>query len=240
MTDDERGLLNAVIESPDDDVVRLVYADRLQEQDTKESRARAEFIRLQIDHTDFDAASYKIQQRIRYLRRVFCPNGLGYDLGTFGDDLDSSHGSYKWRRGFVSELRCTLAQFVGGKCIECVETGLLIRDGFAYDAACQPCGGTGRTPGLADVIFRDHPVTTVVLTNIEPQDGGFGWWFGFENGVRNEHRHCLPNEIMRYGLQERGGCKYFHTREAAIAAKSRACVDYARGRCGFGALRQIT
>ena len=49
MTDIGSALLQAIIDEPEDDTHRLVYADWLEgEVDTAESRARAEFIRVQI------------------------------------------------------------------------------------------------------------------------------------------------------------------------------------------------
>ena len=48
MTDGER-LLAAVIDAPDDDLPRLAYADWLEERGDAAGRARASFIRLQIE-----------------------------------------------------------------------------------------------------------------------------------------------------------------------------------------------
>jgi uncharacterized protein (TIGR02996 family) len=259
MTDTERGLLNAVIESPDDDNVRIVCAGWLEDHGQEE---RAKFICAQIELAKIDAQRPRavpmtadneaFWQRRQHLKaeqkRLWGLLDLGIGHGvqcvlnrTYRETSLSPNQVYAvYERGFVSELRCTLAEFMGGDCERCrVRRG---REGYlvhkrAYDD-CPQCNGTGRVPGLAETIFRDHPVMTVMLTDVEPQESGFGWWFGFENGVRNELRHCLPNEIMEYNLQERGGSKYFPTREAAIAAKSRACVDFARGRCGFEPLQK--
>jgi uncharacterized protein (TIGR02996 family) len=49
MSDTEASLLAAIVESPEDDLVRLVYADWLSEQPDEAARARAEFIRLEIE-----------------------------------------------------------------------------------------------------------------------------------------------------------------------------------------------
>jgi uncharacterized protein (TIGR02996 family) len=52
---DRRAFLDAIIENPDDDTVRLVYADWLDEHGSEANRARARLIRLQIElHRDED------------------------------------------------------------------------------------------------------------------------------------------------------------------------------------------
>lgn len=53
MGEEQRGLLQAVLDNPQDDVVRLIYADYLQEVSSLASdRARGEFIRLQVLEED--------------------------------------------------------------------------------------------------------------------------------------------------------------------------------------------
>lgn len=47
-TDTRQSLLDAILDAPEDDLPRLVYADHLEEFGDAEDRARAEFIRLQI------------------------------------------------------------------------------------------------------------------------------------------------------------------------------------------------
>jgi uncharacterized protein (TIGR02996 family) len=45
---EERALLRAICDDPDDDGVRLVYADWLEERGGPDDLARAEFIRVQV------------------------------------------------------------------------------------------------------------------------------------------------------------------------------------------------
>jgi len=80
------------------------------------------------------------------------------------------------RRGFVAEVRCTMAAFVGGVCGRCEGTGRIekpprLRRGHSTQGMmmdCPACSGTGRTPGLAAVLFTAQPVTGVWLTDREP------------------------------------------------------------------------
>src|SRR5262245_6782880 len=52
---ERQAFLRAIIDEPDDDVVRLVYADWLDEHgDTEADRARAAFIRLQVEAARLD------------------------------------------------------------------------------------------------------------------------------------------------------------------------------------------
>lgn len=68
MTADERGLLAAVCESPDDDVPRLVYADWLDEHGRPD---RAEFVRLQIRQRQLTgAAAGAATRRLKWLARL--------------------------------------------------------------------------------------------------------------------------------------------------------------------------
>src|SRR5262245_26190478 len=50
----EQSLLQAILEAPDDDAVRLVYADWLEEHGTAHDTARAEFIRVQVELTKLE------------------------------------------------------------------------------------------------------------------------------------------------------------------------------------------
>ena len=66
---DHQAFLSAIIDRPDDDLLRLVFADFLEERGDPD---RAEFIRLQIEHaaTEPDADGWAVRDlRIRELLR---------------------------------------------------------------------------------------------------------------------------------------------------------------------------
>jgi uncharacterized protein (TIGR02996 family) len=265
MTDDERGLLNAIIESPDCDTVRLVYADWLEEQGQAE---RAEFIRLSIAHDgvpktrtpdmpylewrqirDRAESLFELHWRDWFPSHATAPRTLIYLIAkkaSINGGTECEHLIVD--RGFVAEICCTLAQFMGGECENCGGTGRVDGDRYEQSEPCPTCGGeygpsdednpsgvvpgTGTTPGLARTLFGHHPITRVVLTGCEPNDYGppedqlrFGWLSEHEPSHSGASR--LPRQLLVLMKKMR-----FPTREAAIAAKSAAAVDYGRGLCG--------
>jgi uncharacterized protein (TIGR02996 family) len=69
MTPDEAAFLRAIVENPNDDAVRLVFADWLDEQGQS---ARADFIRVQIERANLpanDARQAKLKERDLALRK---------------------------------------------------------------------------------------------------------------------------------------------------------------------------
>jgi uncharacterized protein (TIGR02996 family) len=111
MDADERALLAAIIAQPDDDTVRLVYADWLQEHDQPE---RAEFIRVQCAYA-----------RLRYGSPEYERNGAELQSRSF--DLDQEFAE-SWiaeldlppnqkttclfRRGMVGAVWCSVRYFL--------------------------------------------------------------------------------------------------------------------------------
>src|SRR5436309_3563251 len=96
----------AIRESPDDDTPRLVFADWLEEHGDDHSRARAEFIRLQIEAArapEEDPYFRPRQERIEQLRQEHERAWLGV-AGQPSSDPDRP-ASVQWKRGFVSLLR---------------------------------------------------------------------------------------------------------------------------------------
>jgi uncharacterized protein (TIGR02996 family) len=122
------------------------------------------------------------------------------------------------RRGFVSEVRCTLAAFVGGQPCECV--GINTAGEPQPAIFCPTCKGDPafRTVGLAAELARRHPVERVALTDREPEhvsrEPGFDSW-------------QWPGEFGPKG--------WFPTEEAAVAAMNEWAVAYARAAAGLTA-----
>jgi uncharacterized protein (TIGR02996 family) len=250
MTDDERGFINAIIESPDCDTVRLVYADWLEERGQME---RAEFIRLSIAHDgvpktrtpemphhewrqirDRAESLFDWNWRDWFPSHAAAPRTLIYLIA----NKASINGGTECEnlivdRGFVAEIRCTLAQFMGWRCSQCRLPGRY----------CRECHGTGTTPGLARTLFGHHPVTRVVLDREPNEDGGEWQWASAADTSDwrfHVHRSALPMEIAKH-LQGGRSVKesrsivaqwWYPTRAAALAAASAAAVDYGRELCG--------
>jgi uncharacterized protein (TIGR02996 family) len=104
----EKGLTRAILDAPDDDVPRLVYADWLEEHGDD---ARAEFIRLQcrlarLDSDDPDVEALRGRQR----------ELLSAHQASWKQSLPSRlrGAECTFRRGFVAEVRTTARQFVRG------------------------------------------------------------------------------------------------------------------------------
>ena len=131
-------------------------------------------------------------------------------------------------RGFVGEVHCTLAAFMGGICEGCGGEGRVA--GMMGEINCKVCSGTGRTPGIANRVQAEHPVTKWVISDCEPLppnsvDRAFSW----HRGSRAEPSD-LPDALF-YLIPEdqRTGNYSFHaTREEAMEALAAAALLYAK------------
>lgn len=94
---EDRGFLEAIRESPDDDTVRLVYADWLEEQG---DASRAEFIRVQCELAHPSGKEERTQLERRE-RELLAANRAAW-LGPLHKELLHSHCTF--RRGFPEEL----------------------------------------------------------------------------------------------------------------------------------------
>ena len=77
-----------------------------------------------------------------------------------------------FRRGFVSEIRCTFAGWRGGVCRRCGGRGVesvYERGEYGpnrYQQTCPDCHRDGTKTGIGPAIVRSHPVTRVVLNGV--------------------------------------------------------------------------
>jgi uncharacterized protein (TIGR02996 family) len=118
-----------VIERPDDDAVRLVYADWLEEHGGEADRARAEFIRVQIEKEGLEAGDPRaaaLTGRARELEKRFRKEWLA------GLESDQSYMAI-FRRGFVDSWQCPSAQ-----AFLCAEGSLFDRE--PVTSVFLPCG----------------------------------------------------------------------------------------------------
>lgn len=141
-----------------------------------------------------------------------------------------------FRRGFVSEVRCTLADWCGGECGDCDGTG---RDASPTDDdwTCRECSGTGRTPGIGPRLLKLQPVQKVTLIGIDPLPaqnqthgrGTHGWFRGTNrSGLHPESDLPEPiYDLLEGGRKNLGNCEY-DSRDEAVEAANAAALAWAK------------
>jgi uncharacterized protein (TIGR02996 family) len=278
MTDHD-ALYAAVLDRPDEDTPRLVLADYL---DDHGQPARADFIRVGC-HLGRWTCDFKQTPEQPGWRHDCGTDDRGYwlcqPLRSRERELFDRHkaewcGGDRWavlllpeddpdvlpelttavvRRGFVDEVRLTLAAFVGGPCGRCEGEGrreVAVENIGGYSRyemeGCRACDGTGRTPGLAAELFRLHPITRVRPIDREPRhvsDGlGRGWTWSRQREGSRPTIHTIPGVVR--DLLPRDKCQKlirpytrWDTDTDAEDALSAALVDFGRAlaRAGEGA-----
>lgn len=234
-------LLADILAKPDDDLPRLALCDWWDEFGTDAEKVRSEFVRVQVELARRDREGLA-GQRCDQLRKreweLFNDNcdrwfknpplrHVSWHVVT--DRFDPTPEASAWvvRRGFVSEVRCRLADWCGWECHQCAGTGR----SFPIDGPsipCRRCGGSLVT-GIGPEVMRRHPVEKVVLTDREPSFayGGRCWFFG----SRTES-DVLTRELL--GAMEgehttpTTDSKCYPTDEAAHAALSAALIAWAK------------
>jgi uncharacterized protein (TIGR02996 family) len=112
-------MLKAVLAEPDEDTVRLAYADALDEAGGEEDTLRAELIRLMIDinkeQPDFrldwgmnskvysESADHRIRRSVELVRLMFKANFFITQPLSIKKTMPEYHSYSVWRRGFVEE-----------------------------------------------------------------------------------------------------------------------------------------
>lgn len=100
MESKEQALLEEIIENPDDDTPRLIYADWLEER----GGPRAEFIRLQCELARLCAPPRDLLRRQQFL--------LAEHGGQWLDQLSQPLMWYAFRRGFVEDAMVLARDFI--------------------------------------------------------------------------------------------------------------------------------
>ena len=150
---DRDALLRAIIESPDDDAPRLVYADWVDEHGDPD---RAEFIRLQCElelielGTPEAMARYSaLSDRCHSLLNAHNKAWVAADLAAVPT---SPHARFLFRRGMVHEAMCPVRNFVthGDRLLDAAPIEVV---GFRRVPAAQvrdlaDCPGSRRTRGV--------------------------------------------------------------------------------------------
>lgn len=147
------------------------------------------------------------------------------------------------RRGFVAEVRCRLADWIGGECERCGGGGTIERRTYAFEPEgravgwddCEPCEGTGRTPGIGPRLVREHPVERVVVARAFAHyhfDSVANEWT-FEPWPTIGRLGAIPQFIFDHihGWKRRTpiqGWKVFDSEVSALDALSAALIAWAK------------
>ncbi len=255
--------LAAIIADPDNDDLRLVFADELEQDGQVE---RTEFIRVQCAIAKLDGGIKKyapylgpeivtvppgLPQLRRREQELLAENWTDWDglpsdrlircLNLTGENPGDGI-AIRFRRGFVSEVRTTLAAWCGGKCRECNGVGAGVYGLEETEWACQVCEGTGQVEGIGPDVVKGQPVEVVTLTDREPakysaQDGMWGWYCTVGEETSPEDMpfwlpprlfaHLSAGARTAYGTPETG--RRYKTKAAARAALSAAALGWAKG-----------
>lgn len=248
--DERASLLRSILERPHDNLPRLVFADKLEESGED---GLARFIRAQIElnqrgvkrGTEDDETWGLVCDLTEYVRDHFPLSGVFFgaysfkerplDGGDIAVEYETTYGDVNPEvvisRGFVSEIKLPLEDFVGRRCYHCngiARAGLLLERSFP----CPTCNATGVQAGVAGKLFSRHPVERVEVTDLHDRDFELCWL-----GVK------LPHEIARrFGLTETfvgdapsgDRLHYDDSRRKAREALSEKLVQFGRREAGLG------
>jgi uncharacterized protein (TIGR02996 family) len=234
----EADILRGIAERPDEDYLRLEYADWLEEQDQPE---RAEFVRAQCRLVEIE--------REMPQRQFF--HGLLLERDRLQDReraLFAAHAGVWW-----PGERVTLDPATAN--IRVMGPWLIVRRGLPAEwvGTCGAwCGRiesvdtmtnrvtTTRIPGVGPAVVRAHPYLRAVrLTDKEPEStGGSARWFGSDDPEHLRLPDRIPMELYRLlpsgvGSFAFGGFDpntYYATPADAHAALSAAALARARAR----------
>lgn len=243
MSAEERALLDGILDAPDCDTARLVYADWLQEHDLVD---RAEFIRVQVQLASWNCTFKQTKEQPGWKHNCgtdgngywLCQPLRSHERELFGNPRNFVNwtpavmhtGSGAGIR--MSEDEDTTVELTG-KGFQSVT----FRRGFASEIRLT-CAAFLE---YAADIFCAHPITSVVLSDRAPEHHDerspevWAWWhMPAPTWQAYEDHNVLPTEIWELvecpdnakGVLHRR--KEFNSGDAAIAALNRACVSYGR------------
>jgi uncharacterized protein (TIGR02996 family) len=203
---ERRRLLAAVLDSPDDDLPRLVYADWLEEYAEESRAAQAELIRLQVALSAGSLPPGSVRYETGRLRERTILDALADPLCrrcSWHAPLRHGKGAWKFVRGFVERVSLTSADFLAG--------------------------------GFAGNLFLSQPVQRVDLTDRRPEadvSGRWRWWVIGPNASQGPLDHQdVPYALAKFMFPPdhwRDHERWWSTEEAAVDYFRRACLDYGR------------
>lgn len=141
-----------------------------------------------------------------------------------------------FRRGFPTDVRCTLADWIGGEC-GCGGTGEWVDYTVVLYHGCTRCRGTQRLTGIGPAVVAAHPVESVRVTDREPRSHTAGrWWYRFGSGADDLPDTLIPHLSSSdlcggwsgYQIGQYTNAVWFPTREAALSALSTVLIAWAK------------
>ncbi len=226
-----KALYETVRTFPEDDAPRWIIADWIEEHDDPE---RAAFIRDQLSGRPFDL--FHKADFTKEMARRLCDQIGGHDWfrRAFTPMIDVYRDGQPWvslvlKRGFVEEVRhLTCEAFTGLTEVKWLET---------------TAGPQGRRCTLAEVLFKTHPIRSVVLTDKRPEQHAppqmESNWSWYSDGFQYDPA-TLPTTILDLmtGWMPKlthGGMirRAYATETEALAACSCACVNFGRSKAGL-------
>lgn len=209
-------LLAAVIDQPDDDTVRLAYADALEERAGRWDAARAAFIRVQIETTRIEAteacdredephgcAPFKPNGKCARCRKLVPLRAREYELrgdGTPVPWLDPLH-----------HMR-DAEPVPGGYRGQSIFDKIVFRRGFVESLYCASDDWLRD----GDDIRRKHPVTEVTLTTVPHLNGGPPWHLDGDKKRVEFNSSQVENEIYNETLLHGGVRQWNGDRQRAV------------------------
>ena len=181
----------AIIDSPDDLNLRLVYADWLEEH----GDPRGEFIRVQCELAEMNhqkslpkfysektygechnfgtkalALHYREQELFKQEANCFfgqlSQSIVGQAFHWKCPRVENANWKFEFRRGFVESVSCRLADWVGGPCEQCGGTGVAFNVNVG-SSNCPVCHGTGHINAFGPLLVRTAPIRELILTGLE-------------------------------------------------------------------------
>ncbi len=254
MTDPRPELLAFIIDNPADDHARLVYADACEEQGDVERaefvRCQIELGRLENEKTcreiceppKYEGCPNKDLRRKEAFAlyggksRWLAPfkEGDWHGITNHQDGCSLTlHLKPDWndvkvvfRRGFVAEVHCRLADWLGSQCLSCNGTG-------GFRGFCKPCGGTGVVGGHGGAIVQAQPVEVVRATDRMPQPDATGALRVTWQCTDPDLPSCVPYsllDLMQTDSIDRFTWVVFDSEADAQAALSAALIQWTKGR----------
>jgi uncharacterized protein (TIGR02996 family) len=258
---DWHALVAAIRANPADDLPRLVAADWLDEHGEAERaafiRVQCELVKLPNDGVCEHAFEWKHPQTCRTCelrwqeRRARGLAGPGQTPPNirlwFYDVMPAGVVITHIRRGFLTGVKCRLADWFGGLCRQCGDEGRRGVDfGPGWRNVCTTCRGEGGSAGIGPAVVAAHPVGRLAVSDATPyplqsangETGprGWGWWDGayFDPATLGEgelptavfeliwEAHVANRRVDRVGRNV-----LFDTEEDAEIALSAALIEWA-------------
>lgn len=249
MHPEQLAFIDRILSDPDDDTVRLVFADWLEDHDQAD---RAVFIRNSINGVEVPEAQLK-------------DDGPEYEL-TWEDrgEISSLVGFrlYGWDRAAHKD---TPACYVFDDNSPVISSARTVRVGFDRGMPARIKLTTESFLSHAGLLFKWNPISQVILADKDPTiedsysitdsstgitTSGHPMWYSYDRKKPRQGmvipRHWIPNEIGKWltlrgvGLSNRPQYPWYENGQEARADLSRCCVEYGRERAEILKRAEVT